>query len=81
MSSGERAKPPGAYKERNPFDISQRSQTEVAAEIANRMAVWKQARGRSSGTPAAGASVSPSSSDVKAPHPAAPHHRQRQQPG
>lgn len=51
MSSGERAKPPATYEERNPFDISRRSQTDVAAEIAKRMAAWKQARGRSSAVP------------------------------
>jgi len=52
MSSGERAKPP-AYEERNPFDISRRSGTEVAAEIAQRLSAWKQARGRSYAMPPA----------------------------
>jgi hypothetical protein len=50
MSSGERAKPPATFEERNPFDISKRSGTEVAAEIAKRLAAWKQARGRSYAT-------------------------------
>ena len=52
MSSGERAKQTARAEERNPFDISRRSETEVASEIAKRMAAWKQARGRSSSTPA-----------------------------
>jgi len=51
MSSDERAKPPATYEERNPFDISRRSENEVAAEIARRMAAWKQARARSHATP------------------------------
>jgi hypothetical protein len=56
MSSGEKAKPPAikppaTYEERNPFDISRRSEKDIAAEIAQRMAAWKQARGRSYATP------------------------------
>jgi len=51
MSSGEQAKPPAALQERNPFDISRRSEKDVAREIAQRMAAWKQARGRSYATP------------------------------
>jgi hypothetical protein len=50
MSSGETAKPPATFEERNPFDISKRSEKEVAAEIAQRLAAWKQARGRSYAT-------------------------------
>lgn len=54
MSSGERTKPPAApqagREERNPFDITQRSERDVAAEIATRLASWKQARGRSYST-------------------------------
>jgi hypothetical protein len=50
MSSGEMAKPPATFEERNPFDISKRSEKEVAAEIAQRLAAWKQARGRSYAT-------------------------------
>ena len=52
MSSGDRAKPT-SYEERNPFDISKRSGKDVAAEIAQRLAAWKQARGRSYATPPA----------------------------
>jgi len=52
MSSGDRAKPT-SYEERNPFDISKRSEKDVAAEIAQRLAAWKQARGRSYATPPA----------------------------
>ena len=48
MSSGEKAKPPATFEERNPFDISRNSGPEVAAEIAKRMAAWKQARTRTS---------------------------------
>ena len=51
MSSGDQAKPPGTFEERNPFDISRRSGTDVAAEIAKRMAAWKQARSRTSDAP------------------------------
>jgi hypothetical protein len=76
MSSGEGAKPT-SYEERNPFDISRRSQTEVAAEIAERMAAWKRARGRSYATPSPGAQppspASPSSpAEPRAPTIAAP---------
>src|ERR1044071_2647029 len=55
MSSGERGKPAATYKEKTPFDIPRRSETEVASEIAQRMAAWKQARGRSYATSAAAA--------------------------
>lgn len=48
MSSGEKAKPPATFEERNPFDIARRSGPEVAVEIAKRMAAWKQARSRTS---------------------------------
>src|SRR5262245_6373638 len=68
MSSGERAKQPGQYAERNPFDISQRSQTEVASEIAQRMAAWKKARGRG----ATDTSEAASQPESKAPHLTAP---------
>ena len=51
MSSGEKAKPPATFEERNPFDISRRSGPEVAGEIAKRMAAWKQARARTSPAP------------------------------
>ena len=51
MSSGEKAKPPATFEERNPFDISRRSGPEVAAEIAKRMSAWKQARARTVATP------------------------------
>jgi hypothetical protein len=71
MSSGERAKQPGSYQERNPFDISKRSQTEVASEIAKRMAAWKKARGRAGATPADASEV-PSLAEPKAPHLTAP---------
>lgn len=53
MSSGETAKPPATFEERNPFDISKRSGKDVAAEIAQRLAAWKQARGRSYATQSA----------------------------
>src|SRR4029450_1770729 len=72
MSAGERAKQPGQYAERNPFDISQRSQTEVASEIAKRMAAWKKARGRGAATSPADASEAPPQPDSKAPA-KAPH--------
>jgi hypothetical protein len=52
MSSGEEAKSPATFEERNPFDVSRRSHTEVAGEIAKRMAAWKQARARSYAVPA-----------------------------
>jgi hypothetical protein len=51
MSSGEKAKPPATFEERNPFDISRNSGPEVAAEIAKRMAAWKQARARTTPAP------------------------------
>lgn len=60
MSSGERAKP-ATYEERNPFDISRRSEKEVAAEIAQRLSAWKQARGRSYAAPPAGREPAPAS--------------------
>jgi hypothetical protein len=91
MSSGERGKPAATYKEKNPFDISRRSETEVAAEIAQRMVAWKQARRRSHATPSAagGNETKPQPSQ---PHIAAPVQparlpkidepvTQRQQPG
>jgi hypothetical protein len=75
MSSGDRTKPAATYKERNPFDISRRSEKEVAAEIAQRMVAWKQARGRSYGAPAtvptSEAKQQPSEAK-KQPHIAAP---------
>jgi hypothetical protein len=52
MSSGEKAKPPATFEERNPFDISRRSGPEVAAEIAKRMSALKQARARTTTPPA-----------------------------
>ncbi|HJT12753.1 MAG TPA: hypothetical protein VJ790_09045 [Dongiaceae bacterium] len=67
MSSGDQAKPPGTFEERNPFDISRRSGTDVAAEIAKRMAAWKQARSRTHDTPG----TIPSGA-AKQPAPAAP---------
>jgi hypothetical protein len=67
MSSGEKAKPPATFEERNPFDISRRSGTEVASEIAKRMAAWKQARARTSPAPAA-----VPNGDERSPHVAAP---------
>lgn len=67
MSSGERAKPPATFEERNPFDISRRSGPEVASEIAKRMAAWKQARARTAPPPA----VTPGG-DAKSPAIAAP---------
>ena len=42
MSSGEKAKPPATFEERNPFDIARRSGPEVAVEIAKRMAAGEQ---------------------------------------
>src|SRR5262245_7083074 len=78
MSSGERGKPAANYKEKNPFDISRRSETEVAAEIAQRMAAWKQARGRSYAASAAASDVKPRPAEAKPqpsqskPHIAAP---------
>ena len=77
MSSGEKAKPPATFEERNPFDISRRSGPEVAAEIAKRMVAWKQARARTSGAPTtipsgpSGDAKSPSG-DAKSPPIAAP---------
>jgi hypothetical protein len=53
MSSGDDTKPtvnPPVGREDNPFDITKRPQHEVAAEIASRLASWKQARNRSSST-------------------------------
>jgi hypothetical protein len=76
MSSGEKAKPPATFEERNPFDISRNSGPEVAAEIAKRMAAWKQARART--TPASTTnrsstipSAAISSGDAKPPPPIA----------
>jgi hypothetical protein len=76
MSSGEKPKPPATIEERNPFDISRNSGPEVAAEIAKRMAAWKQARGRT--TPASTTnrssaipSATISSGDAKPPPPIA----------
>lgn len=51
MSSSEKAKTPGTFEERNPFDIARHSGPEVATEIANRMAAWKTARARTSAAP------------------------------
>ena len=70
MSSGEKAKPPATFEERNPFDISRSSGPEVAAEIAKRMAAWKQARARTTPAstttdPARFASATISSGDAK----------------
>jgi hypothetical protein len=59
MSSGEKAKSPATFEERNPFDISRRSGNEVAAEIAQRLAAWKQARARSHATARAPEARSP----------------------
>src|SRR5688572_6021803 len=67
MSSGDNAKPPATFEERNPFDISRRSGTDVAAEIAKRMVAWKQARARTSAT-----STTIASGDAKSPPIAAP---------
>ena len=67
MSSGERVKPPVTYEERNPFDISRRSEKEVAAEIAQRMVAWKQARGRSYATPSTVPSAEAKLPPVSAP--------------
>src|SRR5688572_10944750 len=74
MSSGDNAKPPATFEERNPFDISRRSGTDVAAEIAKRMVAWKQARARTSATSTTIASgeARPSSGDAKSPPIAAP---------
>ena len=77
MSSGEKAKPPATFEERNPFDISRRSGPEVAAEIAKRMAAWKQARTRTSPAPTTSQSGTNQSStipsgDAKLPPIAAP---------
>ncbi|HKP24628.1 MAG TPA: hypothetical protein VJV39_12245 [Dongiaceae bacterium] len=79
MSSGENAKPPATFEERNPFDISRRSGPEVAAEIAKRMSAWKLARTRtaaqSTTIPGDEAKVSRSaakSADAKSPPIAAP---------
>jgi hypothetical protein len=62
MSSGDKTKPTEPPKagreERNPFDITQRSEREVAAEIAARLASWKQARGRSHSTAPQGSGAS-----------------------
>jgi hypothetical protein len=74
MSSGEKAKPPATFEERNPFDISRRSGPEVAAEIAKRMVAWKQARVRTSAAPTTipgGDAKSPSGA-AKSPPIAAP---------
>jgi hypothetical protein len=76
MSSGDKAKPPATVEERNPFDISRNSGPDVAAEIAKRMAAWKQARART--TPASTTSRSStipsatiSAGDTKVPPPIA----------
>jgi hypothetical protein len=66
MSSGEKAKPPATFEERNPFDISRRSGPEVAAEIAKRMAAWKQARARTSPAPTTSQSKTNQPSQSKA---------------
>jgi hypothetical protein len=70
MNSGEKAKPPATFEERNPFDISRRSGPEVAAEIAKRMAAWKQARART--TRPSTAPVVSSSGETKLPPIAVP---------
>jgi hypothetical protein len=74
MSSGEKAKPPATFEERNPFDISRRSGPEVAAEIAKRMVAWKQARARTSAAPTIIPSddAKSSSGNAKSPPIAAP---------
>jgi hypothetical protein len=70
MNSGEKAKPPATFEERNPFDISRRSGPEVAAEIAKRMAAWKQARAHTTQPPTA--PVVSSSGETKLPPIAVP---------
>lgn len=72
MSSGEKAKPPATFEERNPFDISRRSGPEVAAEIAKRMSAWKQARARATPAPTTHQSRARPSGDAKSPSIAAP---------
>ena len=76
MSSGEKAKPPTTFEERNPFDISRNSGPEVASEIAKRMAAWKQARARTNPAPmtqpATNQSGTISTGDAKPPPIAAP---------
>lgn len=64
MSSGEKAKPPATFEERNPFDISRRSGPEIATEIAKRMAAWKQVRARTSAAPTANQSGTTQSSTI-----------------
>src|SRR5262245_14828619 len=70
MSSGEKAKP-ATFEERNPFDISRRSGNDVAAEIAQRLVAWKQARARSTGarapTPEPKASAAEKAPTIAAP--------------
>jgi hypothetical protein len=80
MSSGERGKPAATYKEKNPFDISRRSETEIAAEIAQRMAAWKQARGRSYATTGAAASEAKHRPSEAKPGEAKPQANQPKQP-
>ena len=76
MSSGEKAKPPTTFEERNPFDISRNSGPEVASEIAKRMAAWKQARARANAAPMTQPATTQSgiisSGDAKPPPIAAP---------
>src|SRR5262245_46098255 len=60
MNSGEKAKPPASFEERNPFDISRNSGPQVAAEIAKRMAAWKQARAYASPAATTAPSTNPS---------------------
>ena len=75
MSSGEKAKPPATFEERNPFDISRNSGPQVAAEIAKRMAAWKQARAYAGPAATTAPSTTPSgkvpSGDAKLPPPIA----------
>ncbi|MEZ5831258.1 MAG: hypothetical protein R3D05_08750 [Dongiaceae bacterium] len=71
MSSGKRAGPAATYEDRNPFDISRRSEKDVAMEIAQRMAAWKKARGRSfppsSATPVKERNTPPIAAPVQPP--------------
>ena len=65
MTSDESAKPHPALQDRNSFDISRRSEEDVAAEIAARLSAWKQARGRGNASPAPAARPAAGSAMVR----------------
>lgn len=59
MSSGKPAEPPALGEERTSFDLSRRSEQEVAAEVAAQLAAWKQARAGANAEPQAVATKRP----------------------